>query len=176
MTTLSIWTFPGAGGAADALQVLERRQTRGHLVIDDCAVIGWQDGDPRPLAFQAGTADGDAALSGAFWGLLFGSQFLAPLAGLSASGWPSDGLERVGFPDSLLEVMRHRTRPGTSGLFVLSSESAAAQLRDVLPVDDPGTQRMTHRLSPDQEAALRRAFGTDTAPITGSTDGHPYRP
>lgn len=176
MTTLSVWTFVGAGDAAEALRVLERQQTRGRLVIDDCAVVGWRHGHPRPLGFQAGTADGDAALSGAFWGMLFGSQFLAPLAGPSAPRWSPHGLEHLGFPGPLLEVVRRRTRPGTSGLFVLSGESAATDLRDLLQVVDRGTQPLTHRLSTHQEAALRRAFGTDTTPTTRSTDGPPYRP
>jgi uncharacterized membrane protein len=100
--------------------------------------------------------DGSAALSGAFWGLLFGSQLLAPLAGLPTPVWPPDGLARIGFPEALLRVIRARTRPGTSALFVLGPGRPALDL----PCN---TRAMTHRLTVEQEAALQRAFGTRAA-------------
>src|SRR4051794_15879655 len=61
--------------------MLERLQTRRLVAIDDAALLVWRSGSPRPSGYQVGTATGTTALSGAFWGLLFGLLFLIPLAG-----------------------------------------------------------------------------------------------
>ncbi len=44
-------------------------------------MVVWPPGTRRPRTYQAGPAPGPAALSGAFWGLLFGQLFLLPLVG-----------------------------------------------------------------------------------------------
>lgn len=161
MTTISVWHFPDPHGAADGLRILERQQTRHRLTIDDCAVLEWPAGERRPVAFQAGPVDGAAALSGAFWGLLFGSQFLAPLAGLDGPAWPPDGLGALGLPETLLRELRRRTRPGTSVLFVLSPDDAVDRVRESL-ADTVAGRGLTSALTAEQDRALQCGFGTGT--------------
>ena len=112
MNTFSVWTFDHPDGAAGALRVIERLQTRRRLAIDDAAVVSWPAGKHRPYSYQAGTIDGTAALSGAFWGLLFGSLFLVPLAdpGPEPTPAPPAGLARAGLPEDLLGAAQHDHR------------------------------------------------------------------
>jgi uncharacterized membrane protein len=154
-TALTVLTFPTPDAAAAALRLLEGDQRRRRVVIEDCAVVAWAAGARRPDAYQVGTADGAAALTGAFWGLLFGSLFLAPLAGLTGPVWPPDGLARIGLPESVLGPVRERTRPGTSALFVVGDETGLDRVRRL------GPQSLSTVLDDHEAAALQRAFGAD---------------
>ena len=160
MSTLSVWTFDGPDGAARALRVVERLQTRRRLAIEDAAVVSWPAGQHRPYSYQAGTIDGTAALSGAFWGLLFGSLFLVPLAH-PAGGTPSAGLARTGLPDDLLRQLRATITAGTSALFVLAGTAAL----DTINEDAGGSQGelLVTPLDTEHEQVLRRVFGADDA-------------
>src|ERR1700761_7722821 len=120
VNTLSVWTFGTADGAAGALRVIERLQTRRRLSIEDAAVVTWPAGKYRPYSYQAGTIDGTAALSGAFWGLLFGLLFLLPLADPAGAASRPAGLARAGLPDDLLRQLRGTVTAGTSALFLLA--------------------------------------------------------
>lgn len=164
MTTLSIWSYASADGAAAGFGTLESLQVRGALRIDDSALVTWELGHPRPLGYQAGCVDGSTALSGAFWGLLFGTVYLAPLAGLPAVWWRADGLAGIGLPDSLLARTRQQLCPGRSALFVLSGDAEADDLRLALSpgtgAHEPDCQIST--LDVDQAAHLAGAFGADT--------------
>ena len=159
MSTLSVWTFDGPDGAARVLRVVERLQTRRRLSIEDAAVVSWPAGKHRPYSYQAGTVDGTAALSGAFWGLLFGLLFLVPLA--DPSGAPPAGLARTGLPDDLLRQLRATITAGTSALFVLAGKAAL----DTINEDAGGSQGelLVTPLDTEHEQVLRRVFGAGDA-------------
>ena len=159
MSTVSVWTFQAAGGAASGLRILERLQNRGSLRISDSAVAEWPSGQRRPMTYQVGAVSGEAMLSGAFWGLLFGILFLAPLAGLTGPPWPPAGLRRIGFPERLLQQVRDRTTPGTSALFVVGADADLERIRDALTTTDTAPACAASTLTSDEESALRRAFG-----------------
>jgi uncharacterized membrane protein len=161
MSTMSVWTFDATGGAASGLRVLERLQIRGRLRISDSAVAEWRPEDRRPVTYQFGAVSGEAMLSGAFWGLLFGVLFLAPLAGLTGPPWPPAGLRRIGLPETLLQQVRDRTAPGTSALFVVSADAELDRIRDALTTTGTAPACAASTLTSDEESALRHAFGTD---------------
>jgi uncharacterized membrane protein len=147
VTVFGVWAFPAADRAGEALRVVERLQVTGRLAVDDAALVEWERGRPRPSAYQVGTAAGTAALSGAFWGLLFGIALLLPLVGEQAAGLP-----RLGLPDEVVARIRARVTPGTSALFLLGPHVERAAL---------GGDPLVAALDPAQDAALRRAFGAD---------------
>ncbi len=159
VSTLSLWAFDAPDTAAAALRLIERSQRRGVLIVADSAVVEWHPGSHRPVAYQSGAADGASGLSGAFWGLLFGSLFLAPLVGLTGPIWPPDGLSRIGLPESLLEQIRTMSRPGTSELFVLSPSPQNTSLR--LALSSVQSRCLTTDLTSEQHTALHRAFGQE---------------
>lgn len=162
MDTLVVWGFDTSEGAESALRSVERLQTRRLAAIDDAAVVVWETDARRPHGYQVGTADGTAALSGAFWGLLFGQSLLLPLAGGQAT---ADALSRIGLPDPFLAAVRDRVTPGTSALFVVA-DAAAVEVLDAALTDR--ADRLVRTLPPTHEAALRRAFGADDS--TDTTD------
>ena len=55
----------------------------------DAAIVTWPQGRKKPKTYQAVSTVGIGALGGAFWGMLFGLIFLAPLFGMvvGAHGW-----------------------------------------------------------------------------------------
>lgn len=162
MDTVGIWRFDTCEGVEPALRTVERLQTRRIVTIDDAAVIVWRTGAARPSGYQVGTAAGTAALSGAFWGLLFGHLLLLPMTGEQE---PIDVLDRIGLPDEFLAGARARVVPGTSALFLLAD---AAAIDDLHGVVSDGADLLVRTLQPVHEAALRRAFAADETDRAGS--------
>jgi uncharacterized membrane protein len=156
VNTVSVWRFDTSGGAEEALHVLERLQTRRLVVIDDAALLVWRSGAPRPSGYQVGTATGTTALSGAFWGLLFGLLFLIPLAGATED---SAVLAGIGLTDEFLADVRSRITAGTSALFLLTDAAAVDGLHEAL--DGSRTDLLVSTLDHEQQAALQRAFDAD---------------
>ena len=166
MTTLSTWRFPTVEGAEAALSGFERLQRREWVTVEDVAVVAWPAGASRPRTYQVGAATGGAALSGAFWGLLFGVVFLLPLAE-DAAGGPRDAatdLSRVGVPAGFLQQLRDRIGPGTSALFLLAADDELDRLREALA--DGEADPAVSQLDREQDTALRRAFGAGDDLIT----------
>jgi uncharacterized membrane protein len=161
VNTLSVCTFGTADGAAGALRVIERLQTRQRLAIEDAAVVTWPAGQHRPYSYQAGTIDGTAALSGAFWGLLFGGLFLLPLADPDGAASRPGGLAAAGLSDDLLAELRRTITAGTSALFLLAGQTALEVIRE-----GAGFSRsdlLVTTLGADQEEVLRHVFGAEDA-------------
>lgn len=160
MNTVSIWRFGTSEGAEDALGALERLQTRRVIAIDDAAVVVWSAGSRRPHCYQVGTAAGTSALSGAFWGLLFGLVLLLPLAGEVER---TAVLTKVGLTDDFLARVRGRVTAGTSAVFLLTDGAAVRRIREALADADLLLSTLDH----DQAAALRRAFDADDDLVAG---------
>ncbi len=155
MTSLSIWIFDASEEAERALRTLGRLEMQGHLEVDDVAVVAWPAGDLRPRSYQAGSAGGAAALSGAFWGLLFGLVFLLPLTDREVAA-RTFGLERVGLPDRFLGEVRDRVGPGTSALFLLTPDAAVERIAAAVGTAPAGG--LVARFARTEERNLRRAF------------------
>ncbi|MCO1656451.1 DUF1269 domain-containing protein [Pseudonocardia humida] len=173
MTTLSTWKFDTPQGAERALRTLSRLQADRLVAVQDAAVVSWPGGRRKPRAWQARDVVGPAALSGAFWGLLFGILFLLPLAGLAlgaAAGVAAGAFGHVGMSDAFLQRVRDEVTPGTSALFLLTSDEVVDRIADAFA----GThaQLLVSNLSRAQETALRHAFddgedgGEDDRPTT----------
>ena len=154
MNTVSIWRFDTSEGAEDAVSALERLQTRRLITIDDAAVVVWSAGSRRPHCYQVGTAAGTSALSGAFWGLLFGLVLLLPLAGGVED---TAMLATIGLTDDFLSRVRGHVTAGTSAVFLLTDGAVVHRIREALT----GADLLVSVLDHDQAAALRRAFDAD---------------
>ena len=162
MDTVGIWRFDTCEGVESALRTSERLQTRRLVTIDDAAVVIWRAGARRPHGYQVGTAAGTTALSGAFWGLLFGHLLLLPMTGEQGT---AEVLARIGLTDGFLAEARARVTPGTSALFLIADAAAVKALHEAFT---DGADLLVHTLHPAHEAALQRAFA---ATETDETDG-----
>lgn len=148
MDALIVGRYAAPDRAETALRSLERLQHRRLVAVDDSAVVSWEDGAPRPRAYQAGSTEGPG-LSGAFWGLVFSLAFLLPPHGTGGA------LDCVGLPDGFLRRLREEVGPGTSALFVLTADGPSADLRRALADAD----LIVHPIGRAQGAALRCLFG-----------------
>jgi uncharacterized membrane protein len=157
---LTVWRFPEPGTAGDAVAALEDLDRRGLLDVHDAATVSWAAGDPKPTVHQSTTTAASGALGGAFWGMLFGLIFFVPLLGAAvgaAAGALAGSLADVGIDDNFINQVRDRVTPGTSAMFLLSTDAVVEEVREALTGQRPFDLIFTH-LSAEQEAALRKVF------------------
>ena len=117
-------------------------------------------GAKKPKTKQLASTTGAGALGGSFWGLLFGLIFFVPLLGAAigaATGALAGSLTDVGIDDSFINRVRDQVTPGTSALFLMSSDAVMDKLRDEFQGEERGELIFTN-LSNDQESALRAVF------------------
>ena len=160
MATLTVWKFPTAGGAEDATQTLGELARQQLITIHDAATVSWEPGKKKPTTRQLHNLVGGGALGGMFWGLLFGLIFFVPLLGAAigaAMGALSGSLTDVGIDDTFIKRARDEITPGTSALFVLSSNAVQDRVREAFAGHD--IELLFTNLSREQEEKLRAAFG-----------------
>src|SRR3954451_23729836 len=159
MATLTVWKFDSAGGAENALVQLERMQKEELIQINDAAYVYWPEGRKKPKTEQLHKLTGAGALGGSFWGLLFGLIFFVPLLGMAvgaAMGAMAGSMTDVGIDDRFIRQVREQVTPGTSALFVLTSNTVADKVIDEFK--QTGATLVSTNLSNEQEAKLREAF------------------
>jgi uncharacterized membrane protein len=159
MATMTVWKFEAADGAQKALDLLERMQKEELIQINDAAYVYWPEGKKKPKTEQLHNMAGAGALGGSFWGLLFGLIFFVPLLGLAvgaAMGALAGSMSDVGIDDEFIRKVRDEVTPGTSALFVMSSNAVTDKVLDQFKAT--GASLISTNLSNEQEARLREAF------------------
>jgi uncharacterized membrane protein len=160
MATLTVWKFDTPEGADEAAKTLQDLAKQNVIVVHDAATVSWEPGKKKPKTRQLNNLAGAGALGGAFWGLLFGLIFFVPLLGAAigaATGALSGSLADVGIDDSFINRTRDQITPGTSALFVMTSDAVMDKVRDAFAAHAPSELLFTN-LSGDQENALREVF------------------
>jgi uncharacterized membrane protein len=66
MATLTVWRFPTATGADEALNELKKLQRQELIKVQDGAVITWPKGARKPKTRHLADMTGMGALGGAF--------------------------------------------------------------------------------------------------------------
>jgi uncharacterized membrane protein len=159
VATLTVWRFPTAQGADEAVQTLERLQKEELIKVHDAAVVYWEERSKKPKTRQLHNLAGVGALGGAFWGMLFGLIFFMPLLGAAigaATGALAGSLNDVGIDDDFIRSVRSKVTPGTSALFVMTSDAVMDKVR---PAFEGHHAELIHtNLSSDQEGKLREVF------------------
>lgn len=159
MATLTVWKFYSSSGADEALTTLDDLAKQELIKVADAAVVRWEPGAKKPKTRQANDLTAAGALGGTFWGLLFGLIFFMPLLGAAigaATGALTASLADVGIDDDFIRSVRDEVTPGTSALFVLTSDAVQDRVRNAFR--GHGGQLIHTNLSADQEAALRQVF------------------
>jgi len=162
MSSLTVWKFPTPYGADAALEKLKVLQTQHLITVQDAAVVSWEPGKSKPKTHQMNDTTMRGALGGGFWGLLFGLIFFVPILGLAigaASGALFGSLADVGINDSFIKSVRDQVTPGTSALFLMSSDAVMDRVREEFPATD--AELISTNLSDEQEAKLREAFAME---------------
>jgi uncharacterized membrane protein len=159
MATLTVWKFDSPDGAEKALELLQRLQKQSLITVNDAATVTWPVGRKKPKTQQLHSLAGAGALGGSFWGLLFGLIFFVPLLGLAvgaAMGALAGSMSDVGIDDEFIRGVRDNVTPGTSALFVMTSNAVEDKVLEQFR--GSGASLLSTNLSNEQEARLREAF------------------
>jgi len=162
MTTLTAWKFETPYGADDALATLEKLQSEALIQVQDAAVVSWEPGRKKPKTRELHSTKKAGALGGGFWGLLFGLIFFVPIIGLAigaAAGAIAGSLANVGISDAFIKSVREKVTPGTSALFLLSSDAVIDRVRGGYQGTE--AELRSTNLSAEQESKLREAFAQE---------------
>src|SRR5262245_3196329 len=161
--TLTVWRFDTPDGADQASQTLQQLAREQVVTLHDAATVSWTPGDKKPKTHQLASTTGSGALGGAFWGMLFGLIFFVPLLGAAlgaATGAITGSLADVGIDDGFINKVRDQITPGTSALFVMTSDAVVDKVKDAFAGHHPNDLIFTN-LSNEQESALRQVFAQD---------------
>jgi uncharacterized membrane protein len=159
MATLTAWAFNSVDGAEQASQKLQALSSQELIKIEDAAVVSWEPGKKKPKTRQLSNMTATGALGGTFWGMLFGLIFFVPLLGAAIGagiGALAGSMTDVGISDDFINSVKQRVTPGTSALFVLSSDAVIDRIKDVF--EDSHAELVASNLSAEQEAKLREVF------------------
>lgn len=162
MATLTAWKFSTPYGADAALDKLQGLQTQQLIQVQDAAVVSWEEGRKKPKTRELHSTKRAGALGGGFWGLLFGLIFFVPVLGLAigaATGALMGSLTDVGISNEFIKSVREKVTPGTSALFLLSSDAVFDRVRGEFQGTD--AELISTNLSADQEQKLREAFADE---------------
>lgn len=165
MRSLTVWHFPTPLGVDVGEVALRRLVEEDAITVHDAVTAIWMPGAEHPDIRRVRHRTAGSAGKGAFWGALVGTLFLAPAAGAAAgagAGAVVERLRRGGVDDATIEQLRTLLTPGTSALFVLSSDARPEAVQRALA----GTEAtLVHaEMDAETEAELRRLLGPDAAP------------
>ena len=162
MATLTVWKFDDPRTAANVRARVLDLHDDGVIDVHDAVVVSWPEDAPKPRTDQLDSGSKWATAGGAFWGLLIGAIFFVPLFGLAfgaGMGALSGSLRDFGIDDGFVETIRERVTPGTSALFLLSSNADRDRVHAA--VGDVGAELIATNLSAEHDHLLADLFGSD---------------
>jgi uncharacterized membrane protein len=171
VATLTVTKFDAPDGAEHLLETLTRLQDEGLISIDDAAIVTWPADEKEPRTRQLRNLAFSGTLGGAFWGMLFGLVFTVPVIGLAvgaASGAVAGVLSDSGIDDDFIKRTREELTPGTSALFLLTSDAVRDRVADALQGELTDATLLHTNLSPEQERRLRDTFVAEAEPPAAS--------
>ncbi|TMF56983.1 MAG: DUF1269 domain-containing protein [Chloroflexi bacterium] len=160
--TLTVWKFPTATGAAEAVKTVKTLQQEGLINLLDAAIVSWPENKGKPKTQQLGGFAGVGALTGSFWGLLFGLIFFVPILGMAIGaglGALAASMSDVGISDDFIRRVRSEVTRGTSALFAYTSGAVVDKVQAAMKPHNPTL--LTSNLSAEQEKRLREAFAEE---------------
>ncbi len=148
MATFTVSQFDSADGAEQTLATLERLQKEDLIEIEDAAIVSWPVGAKKPKTKQLHSLAGAGAMSGAFWGMLFGLIFFVPLLGAAAVGGGIGALwgkfRDRGIDDDLMKRVGGMIAEGQAVVFALGDNASIDAVNG--RVRGPGAPRGSVRM------------------------------
>lgn len=132
------------------------------ITLQDAAIVTWPEGKKKPKTKQLSSMTGVGALSGAFWGMLFGLIFLIPLFGLvvgAAMGAIGGSMADVGITEDFIKSVRSKVTEGTSALFLMTSGAVKDKVAEA--AKGLKFELIASNLSKEEEEKLRAAFAEE---------------
>ncbi|GAB2608937.1 DUF1269 domain-containing protein [Pseudactinotalea suaedae] len=133
MTTFTAWKFGTPEGAETAATTLKQAWSEKLIKVEDYAVIEWPLGADQPKVKYENRDEWRAAGWGALIGTVIGSLIFLPMIGAAAGAAVNilrKKMEGVGISSDQLDNIGKEVVPGTSALFVVSSDSDLDRLAE----------------------------------------------
>ena len=159
MATVTVLRFTTATGADETLGQIQELQKQNLITLHDAAIVSWPAGQQAPKTRQLVDLVSSTALSGMFWGILFGLIFVTPFFGMAlggALGAIGGALRDYGIDDEFIKSIRGAVTPGSSALFLMTSDAVLDRVAQALK--DRDFEIIATNLSSDQERKLRELF------------------
>ncbi|TCI97619.1 DUF1269 domain-containing protein [Aeromicrobium sp. IC_218] len=158
-SSLTVWHYDTAMGAAAGEVRLKDLQQRGAVTVLDALTVMWVKGAHQPRVGHLRHATATAASKGSVLGLVVGVVLAGPVVGAAAGAGIAGLAQRLrgtGIDHDFLQELRERLTPGTSALVVLSTDADLDEVREVV---ERGRARgdvtlMHAQLSDDAPSAL----------------------
>lgn len=161
MAVLTVFKFETPDGADQALALVQDLQKQNLITLQDAAIVTWPEGAKKPKTRQLASTTGAGAMSGAFWGMLFGLILWVPFLGLAigaAMGALAGHFADYGINDSFIKDVRSKVTEGTSAIFLLTSNAVVDRVADAFKAL-PKFEILSTNLSTEQEEKLKAEFG-----------------
>ena len=162
MTTLTVLKFDTAKGAENELEIIENLSKKQLIELQDAAIVTWPVGKKKPKTKHLTDLAGIGALSGAFWGMLFGLIFFIPLLGLvagAAIGAISGSMTHIGIDEDFIKSIRSKVTEGTSALFLMTSDAVEDKVAEAMK--QTKFELIASNLSKEEEDKLRTTFAEE---------------
>lgn len=157
-------TFDDEARAQEFLMAMTRLASQGKLSLQDAVFVSKDDHGKVHVHETADLTVGEGALSGAFWGLLFGTLLLGPVGGL-AVGAASSGAGALmgkiidaGVEDDFVAEMKQAVEPGRTGVILLTEGGDVASLETELE-RFAGAHLIYSNLPAEARQAVEHALG-----------------
>ncbi|MFN2233910.1 MAG: DUF1269 domain-containing protein [Anaerolineales bacterium] len=160
MNALTVFKFETPEGAQEMLNNVYKMQNEELITVVDAAIVYWPEDRKTPKTRQAVNLTGAGAMDGAFWGMLFGLLFFVPFFGMAvgaAMGALTGRFGDYGIDDAFIKRIRSEVEPGTSALFLMTTNAVVDRVVEELKSMD--FELVSTNLSKEQDEALRKAFG-----------------
>lgn len=160
---LIVLAFDSPLKAQEALMAATRLMTEGEILLHDAVFVAKDANGETVVKETTDVTPGEAAMDGAFWGLLFGTLLAGPVGALvggaisAGTGALAAKLIDTGVPDQCVQQLRDTVTPGTTALALLVShvhlEALVKEMRRFA-----GAQIVTTDLPDATVAAVREAL------------------
>jgi len=160
---LIVLAFDSPLKAQEALMAATRLMTEGEILLHDAVFVTKDLNGETTVRETTDATPGEAALDGAFWGLLFGTLLAGPVGaivgGALTAGTSALAAKLIdtGVPDERVQEMRDTVIPGSTALALLVShvhvEALVKEMRRFA-----GAQIVTTDLPDATVAAVREAL------------------
>jgi uncharacterized membrane protein len=144
---------------AEAVFNLASQMQKEKLIDLEDAALAWRTPDGKVKIQQGLSMTSAGAVGGAFWGMLIGLLFLAPVAGaaIGAVGGAIGGkLSDIGIDDPTIKRIGGTLEPGKAAIFALVRRSTPDKVREALRPYEPTVIQTS--LTKDREEELVKAL------------------
>lgn len=122
--SLVVFGFDDQMAATEMLTALTRMTSEGTLLLQDAVFVSKNDKGKVHVTETTDASPGQAAMGGAFWGLLFGIILFIPVIGMAIGAGTAALMAKLidtGISDDFIKTLREKIEPGKVYLAVLVS-------------------------------------------------------